>query len=168
MSKAGGIGDLPKVCVTKEGLALSGYDPTSYFDEDAFTRGPLPGKADLTAEHATATYQFATPERQERFLASPEKFAPAFGGFCAKAVSENDVYWVNPKTFLIQDGNLLMFYDEDSINTKDFWLDDKRPWDDGNHKDGSDSATRLAAAEKHWQAGPIPVQQEGGGVQPSE
>jgi len=167
-SKAGGIGDLRKVCVTKEGLALSGYDPTSYFDEDAITRGPLPGKADLTAEHATATYQFATPERQERFLASPDKFAPAFGGFCAKAVSENDVYWINPKTFLIQDGNLLMFYDKDSINTKDFWLDDKRPWDDGTHKDGSDSATRLAAAEKYWQAGPIPVQQEGGGVQPSE
>jgi len=168
MSKAGGIGDVHKVCVTKEGLALGGYDPTSYFDEDAQTRGPLLGKTDITAEHVTATYQFATTERQELFLASPDKFAPAFGGFCAKAVSENDVYWVNPKTFLIQDGRLIMFYDQDGLNTKEFWLDEMRPWDDGTHQDGTDSATRLTAAINHWNTGPIPVQQEGGGVQPSQ
>ena len=167
-STDGGIGDVHHVCLTADGLALSGYDATSYFDEDAQQRGPLAGQPGITATHGTATYRFATEANRDRFLANPQNFLPQFGGFCAKAVSENDVYWVNAKTFLIQDGKLLLFYDmEGGANTKDFWLDSKRPWDDGSHPEGSDVATRLRAAETYWKAGPPPVKQEGGGVQPT-
>eukprot|EP00968_Pinguiococcus_pyrenoidosus_P007523 scaffold501_cov355-Pinguiococcus_pyrenoidosus.AAC.8 len=159
------VGEVFTVCTTAEGLAVSGYDVTTYFDSEE----PVKGDEGIRSEYQGATYLFSTEERKAMFEENPESFAPAFGGFCAKAVSENDVFWVNPKTFIIQDGKLLLFYnDEDKLNTKDMWLDEKLAWGDGTHPDGADAAERLRAAEEFWASGPPAVKQVGGGRQPSE
>jgi len=126
----------PKVCVRKGVLALSGYDPTSYFDDDAISRGPLFGKAHITVDFNSATYHFVSYESMKKFVDNVDKFLPAFGGFCANAVSDNHVNWVDPNMFLIQDNRLLMFHDQEDADN----------WD-------SDSATQLAAADTHWKAG---------------
>ena len=96
-----GIGSDPAtVCKDENGLALAGYDCTSYHDCDA----PLKGDAVYVAEHNGAQYYFADDERRERFLSDPEKYLPAYGGYCAFAVANNDVFWINPESYLIQVG----------------------------------------------------------------
>uniref|UniRef100_A0A7S1UBL0 YHS domain-containing protein n=1 Tax=Phaeomonas parva TaxID=124430 RepID=A0A7S1UBL0_9STRA len=157
------LGKVYDVCVDADGFALGGNDATSYFDCDA----PLPGNPEFEVRHGGARYVFADADRMAKFAANPDAFAPAFGGFCAKAVSENDVFWVNPNTYIIQDGRLLMFFnDEANINTKAMWEDSNLAWGDGSHPDGGSMEERLAEADRHWKAGPPSVKQVGGGRQP--
>jgi YHS domain-containing protein len=67
----------------RQGLALRGYDPVAYFTE----KKPTPGRADISYSWKGATYRFATAEHRDSFAASPEHYAPQFGGYCAFAVS---------------------------------------------------------------------------------
>ena len=55
----------------------------------------------IYAEHDGATYNFAASEAKEKFVAKPEDYVPAFGGYCGKAVSENEIWWVDPLNFLL-------------------------------------------------------------------
>jgi len=87
-----------------DGLALEGYDPVAYF-----TRGePAEGRPDLVAEHGGARYRFATPEHRERFLAEPERYLPAYGGFCAYAMSVDSIADIDPDRWSIVDGRLYL------------------------------------------------------------
>jgi YHS domain-containing protein len=65
------------------GLALKGYDPVAYFTDAK----PVRGDPAIQYEWKGATYRFATPEHRALFQASPEHYAPQFGGYCAYAVS---------------------------------------------------------------------------------
>ena len=90
----------------KNGLAIQGYDPVSFFTDGK----PVKGKPEFTAKHNGATYQFASKEHQELFLKSPEKYAPQFGGYCAYGVSKNGLYSIEPDAFQVVDGKLLLQY----------------------------------------------------------
>ncbi|MEM1107301.1 MAG: YHS domain-containing (seleno)protein [Planctomycetota bacterium] len=103
----------------KKGLALEGYDPVAYFPD--YGGKPLPGKKDLTAEFAGATYRFANAANREAFLAEPAAFAPAYGGWCAYAMADGKKVEINPKRFEVHDGRLFVFYKA--------WLTDTlKPW----------------------------------------
>ena len=69
---------------TSWGKAIRGYDPVSYF-----TAGkPVEGGSDFTMKWKGATWYFASKENRELFKASPERYAPQFGGYCAWGVKE--------------------------------------------------------------------------------
>lgn len=72
-----------EVYATSQG-AIDGYDPVAYFTLGQPTRGA----ADITHEWNGATWHFANAQHRDAFVAAPEKYAPAFGGYCAKAVSD--------------------------------------------------------------------------------
>ncbi len=65
------------------GAAIQGFDPVAYF-----TRGtPTRGSPAITTRWNGVEWRFATEANRAAFVATPERYAPAFGGFCAYAVS---------------------------------------------------------------------------------
>ncbi len=52
---------------------------------------------------------FSSKENSEKFEASPEVFAPQYGGYCAIAMSEDKEVIPNPKSWEVRDGKLYFF-----------------------------------------------------------
>jgi hypothetical protein len=94
--------------VSSDGLALGGFDPVSYFPEGGGL--PLEGDPARTAEHAGLRYQFASDENRARFLRSPARYEPAFGGWCTYAIAHGYKFEVDPRSFLIENDRLHLFY----------------------------------------------------------
>jgi YHS domain-containing protein len=61
-------------------IAVSGYDPLSYFQGDGV---PVPGLSVHQVTHNGAVYHFATAANAEAFRADPDLYAPQYGGHCA-------------------------------------------------------------------------------------
>ena len=55
-------------------------------------------------------YYFASADHQALFDASPAKYVPQFGGFCAYGVSKGSAVEIDPTAFQIVDGRLLLQY----------------------------------------------------------
>lgn len=93
----------------KNGLAIQGYDPVAFF-----TNGmPVQGKPEFQLRHNGGLYYFASKEHRDLFKAGPEKYEPAFGGFCAYGVSRNKLVEIDVNAFQIVDGRLLLQYSKD-------------------------------------------------------
>lgn len=90
-----------------KGVALSGYDAVSYFASE----GPKPGKPEITAAHAGATWRFASVENRDAFVVEPARYVPQFGGYCAWAVSQGYTAPSDPLRYRIVDGKLYLNYD---------------------------------------------------------
>jgi YHS domain-containing protein len=103
--------------VDANGLALKGIDPVAYFSAAAAT----PGKAEFKAQHQGATYWFATAANRDAFVANPDKYAPAFGGFCAMGVAMQKKLDVDPNAWRVVDGRLYLNVNKD---VQKRWLDD--------------------------------------------
>lgn len=112
-----------------DGLALKGYDPVSYHNGEAKV-----GSADVTLQWNDVEWRFATVENRERFEADPERYAPAFGGFCSFAVSKGFTAVANPEAWHINAGRLHVF---DSDGAKAKWLAALDP-------------EMLAASDRRW------------------
>ena len=80
--------------------------------------------AENPANHDGATFRFASAEHRDAFVADPARFAPAYGGWCAWAIADGEgaLVEVDPESFLIQDGRLLLFYDGWFADTRGMWL----------------------------------------------
>ena len=100
-----------------ENLAIDGFDPVSYFTNDA----PVQGSADYQSDYLGRTYYFANAENKVTFEGNPAEYAPQYGGFCAVAMSEGSEVPVDPNTFDLRDGKLYFFYNKDGVNTKEQW-----------------------------------------------
>lgn len=92
------------VNIDKAGLALRGYDPVSYFKAGK----PVQGSAKFSATHEGATYHFASAENRDAFKASPAKYAPAFGGFCAMGAVMEKKLDGDPNLWRIVDNTLYL------------------------------------------------------------
>jgi YHS domain-containing protein len=99
---------LPPYLLDADQVALSGYDPVSYFPEGG--SDPSPGQPSLSASHEGRVYRFESEENRRRFLAQPARYEPQYGGWCAYAVAHGYKYEVDPESFLVVDGRLLLFY----------------------------------------------------------
>jgi len=88
----------------KDGLAVQGYDVVALYE----TQEPVKGDASLTAEHQGASYRFASQENLTKFEAAPEKYAPAFGGYCAYGVAKGGLFPVDVSTAQVVKGHLVL------------------------------------------------------------
>ncbi len=123
--------------VNSSGVILDGYDAVSYFKPN----GPIKGSTQFQTKFEDAIYWFATDQNKNEFAKEPKKYAPQFGGWCAYAVADSkSKVEIDPKSFLIQDGKLLVFYNG-------IWADTKKKWQ--STKDKS-SAAYLKEAESNW------------------
>ncbi len=101
----------------KKNIAIEGYDPVSYFDHK-----PLEGKTTLQFPFKGVTYLFANVDNLTKFKASPEKYEPAYGGWCAYAMGESgEKVKIDPETYKILDGKLYLFYNFWGNNTLSDW-----------------------------------------------
>lgn len=103
----------------KGSLAIEGYDPVSYFPEGGSK--PAKGSKKITTVHQGVTYRFANENNKKTFLLTPTRYEPAFGGWCSYAMSSGDKVEIDPKSFLIQEGRLLLFYNGFLSNTRRKW-----------------------------------------------
>ena len=87
-----------------DGVMLKGYDPVAYFTEDA----PVKGSDDITAAHQGVTYHFASAENREVFNSDPDKYVPAYGGYCAMGAAMGIKLDTKPGLFRVVDGTLYL------------------------------------------------------------
>ncbi len=107
-----------------EGVGLEGYDPVSYFPEG--DGRPQKGLIGIAAEHDGVTYRFASEEHRALFQKNPDKYLPAYGGWCAWAVGElGKRVDVDPQSFELRDGRLYVFYRDPKLDTRALWV--KKP-----------------------------------------
>ena len=123
----------PVHCNLGEGqLALKGFDPVAYFEGGQAAEG----RPQFTATHRGVTYRFASAAHRDRFLAAPEKFAPAYGGWCATAMAKGEKVEIDPANFKVTGGRLFLFY-------KGLWGNARKDWD-------KDEPGLTAKADTHW------------------
>lgn len=116
----------------KQSVAIEGYDPVSYFGGK-----PQEGKRELVYTYNGITYQFASQANLSKFKATPDKYEPAYGGWCAYAMGETgEKVKIDPETFKILEGKLYLFYNFWGNNTLEDW---------------NENELRLrTAADKNW------------------
>ncbi len=115
------------------GLALEGYCPVAYFAVNKAVRG----KPEFASTHDDVTYHFVSADAKEAFDANPEKFVPAFGGWCAFGMAISDKFPVDPTVFKIVNGRLFVFLKNKDVNALELW-------NQGNERE------YLKKAEAHW------------------
>jgi YHS domain-containing protein len=93
--------------VDRNHLAVQGYDVVAYF-----TRGTtVKGDKSITAEHDGHVYRFASAEHRDLFRELPQKYVPAYGGWCATAVAlKGTKVDIDPASFKIVGDRLMLFY----------------------------------------------------------
>jgi len=122
--------------VSKENLALGGYDVVSYFQMGK----PAKGDRKFAAQHQSITYWFTSAEHQQLFQKDPERYLPQFEGYCALAVSYGKKISVDPETYSVKDGKLYLFFhgktSRGMVNSLETWQKDEQ--------------RLLRKAEKYW------------------
>jgi hypothetical protein len=113
----------------KSGLALRGYDPIAYFEKSQ----PVKGSANFTHQWNGATWRFESTGSRDKFAASPEKYVPQYGGYCAWAVSNNYTADADPEAWKIVDGKLYLNYNKGV----------QRKWE-------PEASKRIADADRNW------------------
>jgi YHS domain-containing protein len=89
--------------------AINGYDTVAYFTDGK----PVKGQDSLVHEWMGAKWKFSTQANLDRFKASPEKYAPQYGGYCAFGVAKGTLVKIEPDQFTVRDGKLYLNYDAD-------------------------------------------------------
>jgi YHS domain-containing protein len=91
------------------GIALGGYDIVAYYQLNDAVRG----NQEFKASHEDNQYFFSSADNMNLFLATPDKFLPSYGGFCAFAMAMKGAKVpTDPTTFKIRDGKLYLFFND--------------------------------------------------------
>jgi YHS domain-containing protein len=106
------LGGKSLVLKTKDGLAIQGYDPVAYFTDNK----ALKGSTKFSSEYDGAKYFFANAEHKVLFDANPEKYAPAYGGYCGYAASINRLSPISPEWFQIEEGKLILQHNKKAFD----------------------------------------------------
>ena len=102
-------------------LAVEGYDLVSYFIQTS----PQKGKETLALSWKGGRYLFASEENKAMFKKNPDKYLPAYGGWCAYAMARGKEVEINPKAYHIQQGQLHLFYKTNWVDTQAKWIKDE-------------------------------------------
>lgn len=107
------------VSVTKNGVAIGGYDPVAYFT----LKEAIKGDPKIRHKNEEEIYWlFSSEENKQIFLANPDKYLPEYGGFCAFAMGYRVKAQADPRIFTIHDKKL---YLNQSAAVRKKWLKKK-------------------------------------------
>jgi YHS domain-containing protein len=90
-------------------VGIGGYDPVAYFKEGK----PMKGSGWHVAYYKGVTYVFANKKNRKMFEADPEKYLPAYGGYCAYGVAVGKKFVADPEVWKIVEGILYLNLDKD-------------------------------------------------------
>jgi YHS domain-containing protein len=94
-----------EVYATDDG-AIRGYDPVAYFTESK----PVKGKPEFKFEWQGQPWYFSSEKNLTVFKASPETYAPQYGGYCAFGMSRGYKASTEPQAWTIVDKKLYLNY----------------------------------------------------------
>ena len=109
---------------------LDGYCPVCYVAAGKAVKGTEEFKAD----HDGKTYYFVKEEAKAAFEKEPEKFLPAYDGYCSYGISLGKKFKADPTQFTVVDGVIYLNSSEDI----------KKKFDD-------DKAGFIKAANEKWE-----------------
>ena len=103
-------------------VAIGGVDTVAYHAADAIAAHQLKeGTKAHVVEYNGAKWCFATAENADLFRANPEKYKPAYGGFCSNALSLGEgLIGTNGTHWEIFGDKLHLFF---AGRGRDRWLD---------------------------------------------
>lgn len=97
--------------------AVQGYDVVSYQN----AKRPVKGTGHFVANHEGATYIFANKANLDTFNANPDRYVPAYNGFCAFGVSVGKKFIGDPEVYRVVNDRLYLNLD---ASIQDDWLKD--------------------------------------------
>lgn len=100
-----------------KGIAISGYDPVGYFQNG----GPVKGDPAYSSSYDGADWHFSSAAHKAMFDGNPEKYVPAYGGFCAYAVSKGATAPTAPEAWTIHNDRLYLNF---STEVREIWRQD--------------------------------------------
>lgn len=100
-------------------LGVSGYSPVSYLTQSRAE----PGSPLHHADHQGVTYFFTDAKQVKAFKADPERYLPAYGGFCAFGCSVDSKFVPDPTSFEVIDGRTHLFLKNEEVDAKQLWRD---------------------------------------------
>ncbi len=113
-------------------IALQGHDPVAYIAQNKAAKG----SKEFSATHAGVVYWFAAAANKALFEASPAKYLPTYGGWCATAMAKGEKVEIDPLNFKVTNGRLFLFY-------KGLWGNARKDWD-------KDEAIQTTKADTQW------------------
>ena len=99
------------------GVAILGTDPVAYVTQSR----ALAGDPAITLQYRGVAWRFSSAENCSLFAAAPERYAPAFGGYCAYGVARGYLVMIDPDAWAIHAGRLYLNYD---LRVRATWLQD--------------------------------------------
>jgi YHS domain-containing protein len=105
------------VYYTENGVALDGQDVVSYFTQNK----PVTGNKKYSYKWQGANWMFSSAANRDLFAQNPTKYAPAYGGYCAKAASDGNLATTEATAWEIRNGKLYLNY---SAEAQKEWLQD--------------------------------------------
>ena len=116
-------------------VAIQGYDPVSYFQS-----GQKEGSKSISYAYKGVTYYFANEANKNIFIANPDKYEPAWGGWCGHAMAlRGEKVDIDPETYKIVNGRNVLFY-------KSFWANALTNW----NKEKTPESELMKMANKFW------------------
>ena len=123
------------------GTAIGGYDAVAYFDYDTAT----PGENDMFYDYENkARFRFASKVNMKKFMGDPDRYLPAYGGYCALSLGaapgeiaglKPGLHKAEPTIYLVVGGRLFLFTSEEA---RERWKKDEKGC--------------RARAEENWKA----------------
>lgn len=98
-------------------VGASGFDLVSYQTSEK----PARGNGNHVATLDGITYLFSSEDNKAEFESNPEKYLPAFGGYCAFGVSVGKKFVADPDVWEVVDGRLYLCLDN---KIKGMWNQD--------------------------------------------
>jgi len=96
---------------------VSGYDLVSY----QTSKRPIRGNGHFVAVHNDVSYLFANKKNMTTFKQNPQKYLPAYGGYCAFGVSVGKKFVGDPEVWRVINGKLYLNLD---TSIQDQWFKD--------------------------------------------
>ncbi|MFY0687938.1 MAG: YHS domain-containing protein [Cyclobacteriaceae bacterium] len=114
----------------KKDVMIGGWDVVSYHNDQ-----PIEGSENISSTYQGGTYFFASTENKNLFDSDPDKYVPAYGGWCAYAMGDDgSKVKIHPESYKIIEGRLYLFYNFWGTDTLEMWNEDEK-----NLKEKADS-----------------------------
>ncbi len=94
----------PIVKDPESSLAIEGYDPVGYFTEGK----AMLGDPAYNAEYHGAVFYFASAEHRQMFMKTPQKYIPAYGGYCTETLAAGALTPASPVHWTIHGDRLFL------------------------------------------------------------
>ncbi len=130
--------------LTKDRLAIDGYDPVSYFKG-----GPKKGKPEIAYDYDGVIYRFASAANLTEFKSNPGKYEPVWGGWCGHAMAlRGEKVEINPECYKIVNGRNVLFFKTFYANALTNWEKELKTTPENTlMKKGDDFWAKILAAK---------------------